>query len=255
MKTQSGILEDEEKYVQENSLNCKLFIYSETQHSRIAITDEQNTIRLIQEKPTEDFFKGKTGTLNLRFAETYLVVIPEKLSLIPLDLYDEGKDNELQSLVSESEKYHYSTIEKQGCIARFIPHDDHKFWLSILKDAELIPSSKIMIEYLTDLKVKYKTVVGLNFYANSFEVVYLEDNQLQFYGQFPCETPDELNFFLLTLFDKLTLTPALTQFYLWGDLTEGDELYQRLAKYSRNLSFASTNFLMEAITCASSQEH
>src|SRR5690606_9537905 len=148
METQSGILEDEEKYVQENSLNCKLFIHSETGLSRIAIIDAQNSVRLMQEKPTEDFFKGEAGILNLRFSQTYLIVMPENLSLIPLDLYEERDKISLESSDLIAENYYTSVIDKQNCVASFLPHEDQKFWLSILKDAVLIPTSKIMINYL-----------------------------------------------------------------------------------------------------------
>src|SRR5690606_677985 len=205
-----------------------------------AIIDEHNTIRLIREKLTEDFFKGKAGILNLRFLKTYLIVTPASASLIPLDLYDEDTNINLQLPGEKSTSKQYSSIiDKQECVISFSPLEDQKFWLSILKDIQLIPSSKIMINYLTDMKVKYKTVLGLNFYTEHFEVVLIEDNKLKFYSQFNCSTADEFNFFLLTLFDKLDLTPALTQFYLWGNIANGDENYQRLSKYSQNISFPS----------------
>lgn len=264
MESQLELLKAEEKFIQENSLNCKLFIHPKANLSQIAIIDEHNNIRLIQEKPTEDFFRGKAGILNLRFLKTYLVVAPESVSLTPLDLYDENENLSLQLLNEDGAVKQFSSIiDKQKCVISFSPHEDQKFWLTVLKDVQLIPSSKIMINYLTDMKVKYKTVLGLNFYADHFEAVLIEDNKLKFYSQFNCSTADEFNFFLLTLFDKLDLTPALTQFYLWGDLVEGDENYQRLSKYSQNLSFPSQenlnligqkeysnlNFLIGAIEC------
>jgi len=264
MESQSELLESEEKFIQENSLNCRLFIHPKADLSQIVIIDENHTIRLIQEKPSEDFFKGKAGILNLRFLKTYLIVTPERASLLPLELYEEENDISVDLLNEEdASNLHTSIIDKQKCIIRFSPHEDQRFWLSILKSVQLIPSSKIMINHLTDMKVKYKTVMGLNFYKDRFEVVLIEDNKLAFYSQFHCSTPDEFNFFLLTLFDKLDLTPALTQFYLWGDIVDGDENYRRLSKYSQNLSFpghknlnligqrefSNLNFLIEAIEC------
>jgi len=264
MESQLELLKAEEKFIQENSLSCKLFIHPKANLSQIAIIDEHNTIRLIQEKPTEDFFRSKAGILNLRFLKTYLVAIPNSASLIPLDLYEENANINLQLPGEENtSKQHNSIIDKQKCVISFSPQEDQKFWLSILKDVQLIPSSKIMINYLTDMKVKYKTVLGLNFFTDHFEVVLIEDNKLKFYSQFNCSTADEFNFFLLTLFDKLDLTPALTQFYLWGDIIDGDENYQRLSKYSQNLSFpghenlnligqkefSNLNFLIGAIEC------
>ena len=247
METQSELLKAEEKFIQENSLNCKLFIHPKADLSQIAIIDEHNNIRLIQEKPTEDFFKGKAGILNLRFLKTYLIVAPESVSLIPLDLYDDDANVPLQlltlpyQLLEEEAILHQfkSLIDKQECIISYSPRKDQRFWLSILRGVELIPTTKIMVNYLTDMKVQYKTVLGLNFFADFYEVVLIEDNKLKFYSQFNCSTADEFNFFLLTLFEKLELTPALTQFYLWGNIVEGDDYYQRLSKYSHNLSFPS----------------
>lgn len=265
MESQLELLKAEEKFIQENSLTCKLFIHPKANLSQIAIIDEHHNIRLIQEKPTEDFFKGKAGILNLRFLKTYLIVTPKSASLLPLDLYDENADNHLQLLDKKDNQEQFSsTIDKQECVINFLPHEDQMFWLSILKDVQLIPSTKIIINYLTDMRVKYKTILGLNFYAHHFEATLIEDNKLKFYSQFRCSTADEFNFFLLTLFDKLDLTPALTQFYLWGDISDGDEKHQRLSKYSQNLSFPSQenlnlidqkelsnlNLLTGAIECA-----
>src|SRR5690606_4161883 len=246
METQSDLLEAAKQYVQENSLSCSLYISAGTHLSRMAVTDDQKTIRLSQEMPTEDFFKGKVDLLNLRFLKSFLIVSPKNLSLVPQGLYNEdfsiGED-------LKSEAPYSSVIDKQNCVANFEVSERQRPWLSLLKGSELIPTSKLMINFLTDLKVKYKTVLGLNFYKKHFEVVYLEDSNLKFYGQFPSTTADEFNFFLLTLFEKLELNPALVQFYLWGYIKKADENFNRLAKYSRNLNLLDSNFLLEAIAC------
>src|SRR5690606_14009071 len=190
METQSDLLEAAKHYVQENSLSCNLYISAGAHLSRIAVTDDQNKVRLSQEMPTEDFFKGKIDILNLRFLKSFLIVSPKNLSLMPLELYDD----DLSSTDIEGVQHYTSIIDKQSCIANFEVSERQKPWLSLVKGSELIPTTKLMINFLTDLKVKYKTVLGLNFSKNHFEVVYLEDSNLKFYGQFPTTTNDEFNF-------------------------------------------------------------
>src|SRR5690606_40655145 len=109
---------------------------------------------------------------------------------------------------AKSEAPYSSVIDKQNCVANFEVSERQRPWLSLLKGSELIPTSKLMINFLTDLKVKYKSVLGLNFYKKHFEVVYLEDSNLKFYGQFLSTTSDEFIFLLFTFFVILELNPA-----------------------------------------------
>src|SRR5690606_4665124 len=118
-------------------------MHPEIQLSGIAVVDEEKKMRLIQEMPTDDFFKGRAGILNLRFSKTFLVISPKKTSLIPLDLYDDEKDLGFHTVIPDLDKHYFSVIEQQNCVASFLSFDHQKPWLSILKDAELIPSSKI----------------------------------------------------------------------------------------------------------------
>src|SRR5690606_16756389 len=112
METQPGQLEAVDKYLQENSLKCKLFIHPAIDVSQILIVDEDNQIILVAEEPTEDFFKGQVRLLNLRFLETFLVVSPQETVLTPLELYKEG--NYRISTTLGSDNTYSSVISKQG---------------------------------------------------------------------------------------------------------------------------------------------
>ena len=248
MEIKSELLQADVDYVQENSLQCRLFIHSESHLSRMAVVDEENKLRVMQEKTTEDFLKDTSGVLNLRFEKTYVVVNARNVQLFPEELYS-GADLEKTGFFGESLlPVHTSKIGKQQIVAEFQVAENENFWLSVLKDAELIPSFAVVINQLSDL-VRFKTIMGIQFHADYMEVSLFQDNQLLLYNQFPTSTPDEFNFFLLTLFQKFDLTPALIQFFLWGSIVENDDYYSRIAKYSRNISFSESPILIEAATC------
>jgi hypothetical protein len=250
MEIKSELLQADVEYVQENSLKCSLFIHSEAHLSRMAVVDEENKIRIVQEKTTEDILKDASGLLNLRFEKTYVVVNARKVRLFPEELYDKAALAETEFGDQGSPSVYTTAIARQRMIAEFQVHENENFWLTIWKDAELIPSFAVLINHLSEL-VRFKTVAGIQFHGDYMELSLFQDNHLILYNQFPTETPDEFNFFLLTLFQKYDLTPALVQFSLWGNVSENDDYYARIAKYSRNISLSDSPILLEATTCVS----
>jgi len=248
MEIKSELLQADMGYVQENSLKCRLFIHSESHLSRMAVVDEENKLRVVQEKTTEDFLKDQTGVLNLRFAKTFVVVNARLVKLLPEELYSEAALATTGFYSQDPLSVYTSRIEKQQIVAKFQVEESENFWLSVLKDAELIPSFAVVINHLSNL-VRFKTVIGIQFHEGYAELSLFQDNHLILYNQYPAATADEFNFFLLTLFKKFELTPALIQFFLWGKIVEHDDYYSRIAKYSSNISFSDSSILIEATAC------
>lgn len=248
MELKSELLQADVDYVQENSLRCRLFIHSEAHLSGMAVVDEENKIRVVQQKTTEDFLKDTSGLLNLRFEKTYIVVNARKVRLFPQELYSKTALAETEFGQQDSLPVYTTPLPKQHIMAEFQVREEENFWLTIWKDAELIPSFAVLINHLSDL-VRFKTVVGIHFHPGYMELSLFQDNQLILYNQFPAATPDEFNFFLLTLFQKYDLTPALVQFSLWGNVAVNDDYYSRIARYSRNISLSDSPILIEATAC------
>lgn len=268
MERQIGIQETE-KFVTENSLACKLFIHQASQICQIAVVDTENKIRLLRESPTEQAFKENTEILSLRFHSTFLLVFPKKIFLLPRELQEGDHYPTVADMNDiDPDQVYTSVVSSQQCVANFIPRDEYQFWISTLKDIDLIPTTTIIINELSNLKVKYKALVGINFFQDAFEIILLEDNTLRFHNVFKATTPDEFNFFLLTTFSKLNIIPSITQFYLWGIEDENSVYYRKLEKYTRNISllkatsemsdidlsnFSDVNLLTGAIECESYQ--
>src|SRR5690606_32468363 len=163
MEIKSELLQADMGYVQENSLKCRLFIHSESHLSRMAVVDEENKLRVVQEKTTEDFLKDQTGVLNLRFAKTFVVVNARLVKLLPEELYSEAALATTGFYSQDPLSVYTSRIEKQQIVAKFQVEESENFWLSVLKDAELIPSFAVVINHLSNL-VRFKTVIGIQFH-------------------------------------------------------------------------------------------
>src|SRR5690606_24484642 len=268
MERQTGIQETD-KFVKENSLEHKLFIHQTGQICQIAVVDNENKIRLLRESATDQAFKENTEILSLRFESTFLLVFPQKMFLFPQEL-QEGDHYPIVADMNNIHKdtVHISVISSQQCVANFIPSDKYRFSISTLKGIKLIPTTTVINNELSNVKVKYKALVGINFFNDAFEIVLLEDSALRFHNVFKATTPDEFNFFLLTVFSKLNIIPSITQFYLWGIDDENSIYYRKLEKYTRNISFPSVvpetlgidinkhseiNLLTGAIECESYQ--
>lgn len=237
MDTQTEITENE-RYVKENSLECKLYIHQTDHTCQIAIVDHHNRIRLLRESASDQAFKENTEILSLRFQQTSMVVFPKKIFLLPQEL-QEGKHYDIVAEMNgiDINDVQTAVIKSQQCVANFIPRDEYQFWISILKHANLIPTTAVIINRLSSIKVKYKVLAGIHFFKDTFEIVLLEDNALRFHNIFKASTPDEFNFFLLTVFSKLNIMPSITQFYLWGIEDENSIYYKKLEKYTRNIFF------------------
>ncbi len=72
----------------------------------------------------------------------------------------------------------------------------------------------------------------------------LKNSELAFYNIFECISADEFNYYLLSLIEELDMDAKQTQVFLSGNVSEGDEIYERLRKYFNYLNFADTRQLI-----------
>lgn len=102
--------------------------------------------------------------------------------------------------------------------------------------------------FITGTRMLYanrtETVIYLNISLPTFEAAVIKEGRLLFYNLFGCSTPDEFNYFILLMLEQLNLDPAESEIIIAGDISRGDEYYQRLEKYFSNIVFAGTSKLV-----------
>lgn len=77
----------------------------------------------------------------------------------------------------------------------------------------------------------------IDFTANSFQVLYLKNQQVVFQQNYEIENLDEFNYYLLLMINQLGIAPKETPLFLSGIVHEGDERYNCLSKYFVQLQF------------------
>ncbi len=83
----------------------------------------------------------------------------------------------------------------------------------------------------------------LNINETTFEAVLLQDAKFVFYNIFDYQNADEFNYFLLTIMQQLAIDRHKTRVTLAGDIIESDEIYKRIEKYFKDITFADSKLL------------
>lgn len=76
----------------------------------------------------------------------------------------------------------------------------------------------------------------IDFTAESFNVLFIQDRKFQFQNHYQAENTDEFNYFLLLMIEQLKLSKN-TPVYLQGIINEDDDYHQILTKYFNQLYF------------------
>lgn len=73
----------------------------------------------------------------------------------------------------------------------------------------------------------------------------LKNSKLAFYNIFECINPDEFNYYLLNIIEQLNIEPEETKIILSGNISEDDEIYQRVQKYFNIINFTDSRNLVK----------
>ena len=90
-----------------------------------------------------------------------------------------------------------------------------------------------------------KSSLFIDVHGKHIQTGVLENSQLAFYNIFECTNSDEFNYYLLSIIEQLSIEPEETKIILSGNVSEGDEIYQRVQKYFNIITFADTRHLVK----------
>ena len=90
-----------------------------------------------------------------------------------------------------------------------------------------------------------KSSLFIDVHGKHIQTGVLENSQLAFYNIFECINSDEFNYYLLSIIEQLSIEPEETKIILSGNVSEGDEIYQRVQKYFNIITFADTRHLVK----------
>lgn len=239
MKHLSTIYFQQEELIRKNSLQQTLCIQALSDTCRIIITDEEKNVLLLEEQATASFLNEEWSFVNLRFAETKILVLPESFIFVPKEFDTQDADHPFASFLDAESPILQAEIIGTNIRTHYTVNALAAELQTTFTDSIVVPSSNVLIHYLLSMATPNAEHIGINLYEDSFELVFVKNEQFIFYNRFPKEHADDFNFYLLSVFEQFDIQPATAHFYLAGTVFEADEHYQRLSKYSTHLHFSS----------------
>lgn len=236
----SKIYLQDEDFIRKNSLQCTLWIQIADEASRILILDQKNKARLMEENHSKSIFLGEWTYSNLRFAESSLIISPESFTFLPLEFKDKEDFSSVNSFLIQEGEQLECEIENTTISTYFNIRPELADLKNNSLDLQVIPSSNLLIQHAMRIATDDHEVICINNHTSFFELVYIENKKFIFYNRYAATSPDDFNYYLLSIFEQFSMSPAEVLFYFTGDMDENDAIYERAAKYSSKLNFLSS---------------
>ncbi|MBI3502809.1 MAG: DUF3822 family protein [Bacteroidetes bacterium] len=180
----------------------------------------------------------------LNFKSVSCVIAHNKFTLIPSALFEEEKKESLLGFNHEIKKdeevfvnaLHNLDAKNIFAVSKNLVSEIRNKFSNI----NFIHSSTAFIE---GLLVQYKNNSGkkvfVNFYSSHFEIVILEGKELLFSNAFNFQTPEDIAYYILFIYEQLNLNPETIELILSGEIEKPAKEYSLLYTYIRNMKFAS----------------
>jgi hypothetical protein len=163
-------------------------------------------------------------------------------TLVPVELYDKGKHAEYLKYtikVLESDSISVDDLKENDSNNVYIPFKNiNDFLIEKLGGFDYIHASSILISGL--LKY-YKHNLHKHFFVNvsknSFDIVYIDNNKVQFHNSFLYYTKEDFLYYILFAMEQLMLNPDEQTLTFLGAINKNSPLYDITYTYVRNINF------------------
>ena len=187
---------------------------------------------LIDESESMSSFSRKKGSL---------VFEPNQATWIPLPLFDEQEKEHYIALnfneISGNILYEVNPHVEAVCV--YTAHDAFLHGLKqLFPNTEIHPLQTVLsshFQQFTKNNVEHSAVfcfvTGTRLYVQVFQ-----QNALIFDNSFPYSTKQDFSYYLLNVYDKLSLNPETVPMFFTGDLSTASETVMFLQKYIRHVA-------------------
>lgn len=167
-----------------------------------------------------------------------------KFSLIPNSLFsDENSVNflRLNCDFAESEDVHCFKHGTNDTVNIFAAERKLTNWFKTQypkKNIELIHHTSLLIEgVLHNYSTTEKQKIYVSIEDAIVTIVVKKGFDLEFCNNFQYKAPNDFVYFVMFVFDELDLNPEVVPVVLMGDIAKNSELYTKLYRYVRHVSF------------------
>ena len=194
-----------------------------------------------------DEFMDSTPWLKGAFHSTRIIIENNKSTLFPSVFFDPD----------EKEKYLSFIVEQDGSDLVYF---DNMVSLDIIsvysvpgslteKLGKYFPGSRIRhisTALIESVWVNYKNLIQgkrvfINVRIDNFDLLVFDGNQLSYFNSFPFQTPEDLAYYVIFVFEQMNLNPEEVGVTLFGKVEKNSPVFDLLFKYIRNIEMGVRN--------------
>ena len=180
-----------------------------------------------------------TNTIFEQNFESVLIIYQNELSTcVPKELFNEDHIADylkFNAKILNTDFIAYDEIKVNDSINVYVPYVNiNNFIFDRFGEFEYKHASTILIQSLLEKASnsdEKKLFINVN--KNYFEIIVLDNHNLEFYNTFEYQTKEDFIYFVLFTIEQLKLDPETIQTKLMGEISKDDELFEIVYKYIR----------------------
>ena len=181
-------------------------------------------------------------------------------TFVPTALFDEeylGSYLQFNTKVFETDYFSFDTLEKYEMNNVYIPYVNmNNYFIDQFGSFDYKHANTILVNKLLDLsKNNEDRKMFVHVCEGHFEIVVIQNQQLQFFNSFDYKTPEDYIYYILFTAEQLHLNPEHFKLEILGTINEEDEYYKIAFKYIRNTSLFEVDSIYNNYSQAENRQH
>jgi hypothetical protein len=181
-------------------------------------------------------------------------------TFVPTALFDEeymGSYLQFNTKVFETDFFTFDALEKYEMNNVYIPYVNmNNYFIDKFGSFDYKHANSILVDKLLDFsKNNEERKMFVHVSESHFEIIVVQQQKLQLYNSFEHRTPEDFLYYILFTAEQLHLNPEHFKLELLGKITEGDEYYEIIFKYVRNVSLFDVSNMENNFTTAENRQH
>lgn len=184
---------------------------------------------------------AEKGVLEFVFSEVVAIHRNALFTLVPQPLFDpDHLANYLKfnARIQASDHLDYDRLEGLDMVNVYVPFANvNNYIYDLFGEFEFRHSATVLLESLLKLpSSRQGTLCFLHLSGTQMDLALFANRKLLFYNSFPFSGPQEVIYYLLFSLEQLGLDPAVTRVRLFGEVGEGDPVYEQCAEFFEQVS-------------------
>nr|WP_293299681.1 DUF3822 family protein [Allomuricauda sp.] len=184
---------------------------------------------------------GQKSNIGNEFSEVLVIHKNNMFSLVPKPLFNaEELPNYLKfnAKIMANDLIAHDEIPNQDIINVYVPYTNvNNYIFDLFGEFEFKHSGTVLISTLLNQnRISDQTVCYIQVSEKDMEMMVVSNKKLLFYNQFEYQTKEDFLYYLLFSMEQLQLDSRKVQLKLFGNIEEGDAIYELCRGYIEHVS-------------------